>query len=146
MMNRTESNGHGVGASLNASTSAPSPVTDSATPPMSMCRLASRSKLSGARRTPSRINAPTPTLNHRIHRHEVASVKKPPSAGAIPPNTALAPPQTPTASPRPEPRKVSVTIASDPGVRTAPPTPTTTRLTISTVALPASAAGIDAAM
>src|SRR5262249_45658027 len=94
--------------------------------------------------TPSRISAPTATLNQRIQRHEVASVKKPPSAGAIPPNTALAPPHTPTARPRRSPRNVSVTIASDPGVSTAPPTPTTTRLTISTVALPARAAGTEA--
>jgi hypothetical protein len=137
---------HGAGASFSARVIAPSPAADSASPVKSMRCVACSSKLSAVRRTPIRITAPTITFSHRIQRHDASCVKTPPIAGPIPENSAVAAPQTPTAIPRCSPRKPSVTIASEAGVRTAAPTPTPTRPTINTVALPASAAGTDAAM
>jgi hypothetical protein len=86
------------------------------------------------------------TFSHRIQRQLSSLVNTPPMAGPMPLNSAVAPPHTPTARPRREPRKPSVTIASDPGVSTAAPTPATTIAAISHTAPWASAPATDAAM
>ncbi len=76
---------------------------------------------------------PIGTFTRKIHGHVNDVVSQPPSSGptaAIPEMTA---PHTPNAMARSRPRNVALTVDSVHGSTSAPPTPCTTRATISAV-------------
>ena len=90
------------------------------------------------------LSANTGTFNRKAHRHPGPPTSQPPTNGPTAPASPPSPDQAPTAGARSSGRKLAWIRASDAGVRSAAPTPCSTRAATSTSIVGAAAQPTDA--
>lgn len=120
-----------------AKTSRPKPIAESRKPTTS-CPASDRPFVFGTSfNANTKSSTPIGTLTQKIHRQPAYSVSRPPANGPTAAAPAMTAPHTPKAAARSSPWNREFTLDRVDGRIAAPPTPWTTRATISTPAEPA---------
>ena len=120
-----------------ANTSRPKPIAESRKPATS-CPASDRPFVFGTSfNANTKSSTPIGTLTQKIHRQPAYSVSRPPASGPTAAAPAMTAPHTPKAAARSSPWNREFTLDRVEGRIAAPPTPWTTRATISTPADPA---------
>ncbi len=123
------------GAAISAYVTAPRASAPSAAPAASKRPRARGSEVSGTCRTATRTQtAATGRLIRKTQRQPGPSTSQPPTNGPTAAATPPSPDQAPTAAARSSGWKTDWISASEPGVRSAPPTPCRARAAMSTPA------------